>query len=159
MNLDKSLVKEIEIEADVDLLWKKFTTEEGLLSFFAPSVNFQFEIGGSFEMLFDLKKPIGLQGSEDCKILSFLPQKMISFSWNNPPKFEQIRDEKTWVVIQFQQIESNKTRIILTHLGWKDGPKWEGAYEYFDTAWDIVLKRLEYSIVKSPIDWENPYNG
>jgi uncharacterized protein YndB with AHSA1/START domain len=159
MNLDKRLVKEIEIESDIESLWQKFTTEEGLISFFAPAVHFQFEIGGSFEMLFDLKKPLGLQGSENCKILSFLPQKMISFSWNNPPKFEHIRDEKTWVVIEFQEIDNKKTRVILTHLGWKDGPEWEGAFEYFDKAWDIVLKRLEYSIIKSPVDWENPYYG
>lgn len=157
MNLEKSLIKEIEIEKDIEFIWNKFTTEEGLISFFAPKVNFQLSIGGPFEMLFDLKMPIGMQGSEDCKILSLLPQKMISFSWNNPPKFERIRDEKTCVVIEFQKVEENRTHITLTHLGWKDNPEWESAYEYFDNAWNIVLKRLEYSTNKSPIDWDNPY--
>ena len=159
MNQEKSLIKEIVIDKDIELVWEKFTTEEGLISFFAPEVNFELSVGGPFEMLFDLKMPIGLQGSEDCKILSFLPPKMISFSWNNPPKFEHIRNEKTWVVIEFQQIEAAKTHIILTHLGWKEDPEWEGAYEYFDNAWDIVLKRLEYSIIKEPVDWDNPYYG
>ena len=157
VNLEKSLVKEIEIEKDIELIWDKFTTEEGLKSFFAPKVNFELLIGGPFEMLFDLKMPIGQQGSEDCKILSFLPNKMLSFSWNNPPKFEHIRDEKTWVIIEFQTVEKNKTHIKLTHLGWNDNPEWEGAYEYFDNAWNIVLKRLEYSIIKNPIDWDKPY--
>lgn len=159
MNLDKKLVKEVEIETDIESLWQKFTTKQGLISFFAPAVNFQFEIGGSFEMLFDLKMPVGLQGSEDCKILSFLPQKMISFSWNNPPKFERIRDEKTWVVVEFQEIDTKKVLLTLTHLGWKDEPTWQGAFEYFDNAWDIVLKRMEYSIITGPVDWENPYYG
>jgi uncharacterized protein YndB with AHSA1/START domain len=157
MNSEKSLIKEIEIEKNIYSIWNKFTTEEGLISFFAPEVNFQLSIGGQFEMLFDLKMPLGLQGSEDCKILSFLPHKMLSFSWNNPPKFENIRDEKTWVVIEFVKIDENKTKITLTHLGWKDGPEWDGAYEYFNNAWNIVLKRLEYSIKENPIDWENPY--
>jgi uncharacterized protein YndB with AHSA1/START domain len=159
MNQEKSLIKEVVIEKDIDFVWNKFTTEDGLKSFFAPEVNFQLSIGGQFEMLFDLKMPIGLQGSEDCKILSYLPQKMLSFSWNNPPKFEHIRDEKTWVVIEFQNTDASKTHIKLTHLGWKEDPEWEGAYEYFDNAWDIVLKRLEYSIKNGPIDWDNPYYG
>lgn len=157
VNLEKSLIKEIEIEKDIEFIWDKFTTEEGLMSFFAPKVNFQLSIGGQFEMLFDLKMPMGLQGSEDCKILSFLPHKMISFSWNNPPKFEHIRDEKTWVIIEFQMSAENKTLIKLTHLGWKDNPEWEGAYEYFNNAWNVVLKRLEYSVNKNAIDWDNPY--
>jgi uncharacterized protein YndB with AHSA1/START domain len=156
MNLEKVLIKEIDIETDIELIWNKFTTREGLISFFAPKVNFQLTVGGPFEMLFDLKMPIGLQGSEDCKILSFLPYKMISFSWNNPPKFEQIRDEKTWVVVEFEKVEKNKTHVKLTHLGWYDDPKWESAYQYFDNAWNIVLKRLEFSI-NNPIDWDNPY--
>lgn len=157
MSFQKSLVKEIEIGKDIGSIWEKFTTEEGLISFFAPEVNFELSIGGQFEMLFDLKMPIGLQGSEDCKVLSFLPEKMISFSWNNPPKFEHIREEHTWVVVEFKKIEENRTHITLTHLGWQDGPEWEGAYEYFEIAWNIVLKRLEYSILNGPIDWENPY--
>jgi len=53
VNLEKSLVKEIEIAKDVELIWNKFTTEEGLISFFAPKVDFQLSIGGPFEMLFD----------------------------------------------------------------------------------------------------------
>ena len=61
------------------------------------------------------------------------------------------------MIIEFQKVEENKTHIKLTHLGWNDDPEWEGAYEYFDIAWNIVLKRLEYSVNKNSIDWDNPY--
>ena len=88
--------------------------------------------------------------------MSYLPQKMLSFSWNNPPKFENIRNERSWVIVEFEQ-EGNGTRITLTHLGWKEGEEWGQAYKYFMSAWNIVLGRLEYCTEYGPLNWGKPF--
>ncbi len=91
-----------------------------------------------------MDNPDGLKGSEDCKILSFLPNKMLSFSWNAPPQFKEIRESeyKTWVVINFEPISKIETRITLTHTGWPDNDQWTAVYNYFNKAWEMVLKSL-----------------
>lgn len=94
-----------------------------------------------------MENPVGLRGGEGCKILSFLPNKMLSFTWNAPPEYMEIRNHKhkTWVVVNFKFIDNKKTKVILYHLGWLKGKDWTDVYNYFDTAWDIVLEWFDKS--------------
>ncbi|MHB8132001.1 MAG: SRPBCC family protein [Mobilitalea sp.] len=137
------------INQSVNDLWTKWTTHDGLISFFGKDNKIELKIGGAFEIYFLLKNPVGLQGSEGCKILSFLPNRMLSFSWNVPPKFKELResDHKTWVVIEFKEINVQKTEILLIHLGWIDCIQWNEVFEYFNEAWESVLNHLEESFV------------
>ncbi len=106
--------------------------------------NIELKIGGKFEILFLLDNKPGLKGSEGCKILSFLPEKMFSFSWNAPPHIPEIRDltYKTWVVVEFIEINKHSTNIKISHLGWLQGEKWDETYRYFENAWPKVLEAL-----------------
>lgn len=151
---DKRIKKEIIISASVNDVWESWTTLEGVKSFFAPQAEIELSIGGKYEMYFLLKNPPGLRGGEGCKILSFLPKQMLSFSWNAPPQFPQVRQCFTWVVLLFTEITPQTTKITLTQLGWQSGSEWEKVYEYFNNAWEIVLKRLEQRFVQGPIRWD-----
>jgi hypothetical protein len=90
-----------------------------------------------------LDKPSGLKGSEGCKVLSYLPKKMFSFSWNAPPQFEEVRksDYKTWVVVEFNYISENQTEVTLHHVGWPTDERWTPVFDYFNKAWDFVLNQ------------------
>lgn len=131
----------------IDIVWEKWTTHEGLLTFFGHDNQIEFEIGGVYEIYFLMDNPLGLRGGEGNKILSYLPQKMLSFTWNAPPQYPEIRDHthKTWVVVEYQVIEKDKTEVTIHHLGWKEGEKWDEVYDYFDKAWVTVLDWLERS--------------
>jgi uncharacterized protein YndB with AHSA1/START domain len=91
-----------------------------------------------------MDNPVGLRGSETCKILSFLPNELLSFSWNAPPHFESVRNStyKTWVVVQFFPISESQTRIKLAHVGWPSGDDWDLVFNYFDKAWQMVLEGI-----------------
>jgi len=133
-----------EINTDVIEVWNCWTTEEGIKSFFAPECDIEFKIGGKYECYFTLTNEIGLRGSEDCKILSYLPYKMLSFSWGGRAKIHPtVRKEKTWVVIEFEKLGKNTTKIKFTNLGYKDGEEWDDAYTFFTNAWAGVLKQLK----------------
>jgi predicted enzyme related to lactoylglutathione lyase len=88
--------------------------------------------------------PIGKRGSEACKVLSYLPKKYLSFSWNAPPQFEEVRSStyNTWVVIEFNVLSNQQTELILTHLGWPKDERWNPVFDYFDKAWDQVFMSL-----------------
>ena len=145
---DKKILKTVEIPLSVKEAWRKWTTHEGLLTFFGEDNKIELFPGGAFEIYFLMDQPYGLRGSEGCKILSFLPEKMLSFTWNAPPSIPQIRksEYKTWVIVEFNSINKSNTEIILTHYGWPEDISWDSTYRYFDKAWESVLLWLQKSI-------------
>ena len=68
-----------------------------------------------------------------------------------------MRDQHTWVVVQFEPVDASSTRVTLTHLGWQTGGEWGQVFDYFVRAWDVVLGRLQYRFSNGPIDWHDPY--
>ncbi len=140
---DKILKKEITIPASLKQVWDAWTTTEGVKSFFSPAAKIELAIGGAYEIYFVLENPHGSKGSEDCRVLSFLPREMFSFEWNAPPEFGELRGQHTRVILQFQELESGKVKVILSQLGWGKGEDWGRLYDYFDKAWDYVLNNLK----------------
>ncbi len=141
----KCLHKIRVIPADQKTTWDKWTTHSGLKTFIGLDNKVDLIPGGPFEIYFLLENPPGTRGGEGNKVLSFLPNKMLSFTWNAPPSIPEVRNHahKTWVVIQLEEVDAGQTRVSLDHLGWLDGQKWDETYTYFDRAWDIVLDSLE----------------
>ena len=142
---------EIVVNASLDDVWRAWTTNEGVRSFFSERANVRLAIGGPFEMFFVSDAPKGQQGSEGCKILSYLPKEMLSFSWNAPPKFAHARGRFTWVVLRFEELSGSHVRVKLSHIGWREmktahpdhADEWDQVYEYFSAAWPRVLDNLK----------------
>jgi uncharacterized protein YndB with AHSA1/START domain len=149
--------KAVIVPASVDKVWEAWTTIEGVTTFFAPKASVELAVFGDYEMYFDPGQPKGQQGSEGCKILSFIVGEMLSFTWNAPPSMPTVRQARTWVVLHFYPHEGSQTRITLTHVGWKMGEEWQKALQYFNRAWEVVLGRLQYRFQKGPIDWKKPF--
>jgi uncharacterized protein YndB with AHSA1/START domain len=144
---DKIIKKSRIVRCSVDEVWHKWTTHEGLLTFFGADNNVELRLGGAFEIYFLMDNPKGLQGGEGCKIISYVPKKMLSFTWNAPPQYPEILNYpyKTWVVVHFKVQKNGTSKVILQHLGWPEGKQWDEVYNYFDVAWETVLNRLEKS--------------
>ena len=149
--------KSVVVNAGAYKVFDVWTTLKGIKSFFAPDARIELAINGTYEIYFDPGNKQGNKGSEGCKILSFVPGEMLSFTWNQPPSIPAIRHNRTWVVIHFTPVANNQTRVDVTHLGWGAGPDWQEALKYFDRAWEIVLGRLQYRFQSGPIDWKNPF--
>jgi uncharacterized protein YndB with AHSA1/START domain len=139
----RTLHKEIVVPAARDLVWTCWTTSEGMKSFFAPESKIELTPGGAYELYMNPLAAAGSRGSEGCKVLGFLPGEVLSFDWSAPPKFPEIRKERTCVVLRFEPAGEGKTRVILDHHGWGEGAKWDAVYQYFDGAWDFVLDLLK----------------
>jgi len=140
---ERQIVVEQAFSASPATLWNCWTREMGWL---VDRARIELRIGGPYELLFDLDQPVGLQGSEGCRILSFLPQRMLSFTWNAPPSLPNTRSHYTWVVLEFLS-EGAQTRLRLTHTGWPEEwteeSSWPATFAYFDRAWPRVFKALE----------------
>lgn len=139
---DKVIRKTVTVHASVEEAWTAWTTRDGLKRFFGRDNDVELRIGGKFEIYFLMNNPAGLRGSEGCTVLSFLPNRMLSFSWNAPPKYIEVRESqhKAWVVVMLGKLTGRETEVSLTHLGWPVRTEWDEVFEYFDSAWDQVLR-------------------
>ena len=145
MNItDKTIKKVLHHEATREKMWWFWTTSEGVKAFFCEASHIELTPFGAYEIYFSMDWPEGERGSEGCKVLSYLPQKMLSFSWNAPPKFEKVRNHtyQTWVVLEMEE-----NILTLTHLGWPEGQEWNDVYDYFDKAWSYVFEQLKGAIL------------
>src|SRR6185437_10414708 len=140
-----------DVNAPVSDVWRVFTTSEGAEEFFAQKADIKLAIGGSYEIQFDPNDE--RSGTKGLKILSYAPEEMISFQWNAPPQFPEVRNGGTWVVVEMRPIDSYRTHVAITHLGWKKGAEWDQAYAHFQRGWSELMGRLEKRFTDGPIDW------
>lgn len=139
----RSIIKKRTIKKSKSFIYNKWTTKEGLNSFFSADNKINIIPNGPYEIYFTLDETIKERGSEGCKVLSFIPNQMFSFTWNTPPVFKDLRNSgyHTWVVLEFIE-ENDNTVVRLSNLGYPEDEAWTPAYQYFDKAWDYVLDNL-----------------
>ena len=140
---EKIIRIEVYIPATREQLWNAWTTEEGVTSFFAPKAKIELKVGGAYECYFELDNPVGLQGSEGCKVLAFWPMDYVTFSWNAPATFPVEREQHTKVVVEIDRHDETHYRLILTHMGFGSGGRWDELVSFFDGAWTNVLDKLQ----------------
>lgn len=143
---DRTIVTEVVVPATPAQVWPLWTTSEGLASWLVPA-DVELRIGGKYEWFFRPDAPYGLRGGEHCRVLSWIPERMISFTWNAPPEQPLTRPQHTWVVVELEAVPDG-TRIRLTHTGWPAagladaaGP-WVETFAYFERAWGSVMREL-----------------
>jgi uncharacterized protein YndB with AHSA1/START domain len=145
------IVVEAVIPAMPGDVWKCWATEEGMKSFMTDC-KIELKIGGAYELYFGGKDvPAGERGSEGCKVLSYEPGRMLSFTWNAPPKFAHARAERTWVVVHVEPHGAHATKVTLKHYGFAEkaaefpghAGEWKEARAYFANAWPHVTGALK----------------
>lgn len=142
----RRIEKVVTVRAPRAEVWRRFTTSEGVGRWLSPKTKIELTVGGPWEVYFLDEQPIGSRGSEECRVLSFLPERMLSFTWNAPPHLTKTRHAHTWVVVELADVAGG-TQVTLTQLGWPtDGlanePEWEATFQYFDRAWGKALEAL-----------------
>ena len=140
----RELRKEITIAAPVEQVWAVWTDPEAL-GFLSGKSNIELRIGGPYEWFLDgPPDEDGRRGGEGCRILAFLPYRVLAFDWSFPPSIPSLRGSqaKTQVVVRFDEA-STGTRLRFSQIGWKEGEDWAAGYAYFDEAWDYVLQAMK----------------
>jgi len=141
---DKQIIKTTTIAAPVDSVWQSWSTAEGLTAFLGVPAIMQLKRGGPFELHFDPTAEPGQRGSEGSTVISYVPQEMISFTWNAPPSIPTVRNHeyKAWVTVFLKPVATG-TEVRLVHTGWPEGKDWDKTFAYFDSAWGRVLAALK----------------
>lgn len=152
---ERAIEGEVLVNAPADEVWAAWTTERGIVSFFAPACNVELRIDGPYEIFFLPDAEPGMRGADDMRILAFQEGQMLSFTWNAPPSLPEVRGQRTHVTVRLEPVDRDHTRVLLHHDGWGDGGQWDKAFEYFGRAWnEVVLPRLAARFESGPVDWD-----
>lgn len=153
---DRVLRAELTLDAPVGEVWRVWTTDDGIRSFFAPGSRIEPLVDGAYEVFFDPKAPSGHRGADGMRILVFEPNQRLAFTWNAPPELPYVRGQRTVVTLEFTAVDATRSRLEFTHAGWGDGPEWDAAYAYFEKAWgEFVLPSLVHRFEQGPINWQS----
>ncbi len=149
---ESSFVVEADVDAPVELVYAAWTDPKAFRESYAPEsqtlvAQIDLAVGGRYEILWD-----GVTGSNDCQILAFIPNHMISFSWNAPPEQKDSRAQRTWVVVEFDATAGGRTHVRLTHLGFGRAEHWEETKAYFQKAWPHVLAQFAKNLAAAHRD-------
>lgn len=150
---ERSIDKQVVVNATLDQLWAAWTTREGIVGFFAPDAVIDARVGGAFHIHIDPFGRPGMKGADDMRFMALQPPTMLSFDWNAPPHLAQARQQRTFVVVRLKDLDGKSTQVNLTHIGWGDGGEWDLTYNYFDKAWGNVLGNLKKRFDSGPQDW------
>jgi uncharacterized protein YndB with AHSA1/START domain len=85
----RAFASQLSIAAPIETVFAVWSAGEFFAQTYDPGsatlkVKIDLVIGGRYEWLWD-----GETGSNDCQVLSFIPDRMISFSWNAPPSHSE----------------------------------------------------------------------
>jgi len=153
---ERALRMSIEINAPLDSVWARWTTDAGRKKFFAPSSRMELATLGYMEILFAPQAPEGQRGAENNRVLAVQEKQMLSFTWDAPPQFPEIRKQRTSVVLRFYKVNDAKTLVVFNQSGWGTGTDWDTVYKYFTNAWStFVLPNLKYSLEVGPLNWSD----
>jgi uncharacterized protein YndB with AHSA1/START domain len=159
---ERELVKEkiinlyVKINSPIDSVWSRWSSDKGVRKFFAPACDYEFKPQGKLGIYFAPHAPKGQRGAEDNLILAIEEKKMISFTWDAPPQFPEIRKQRTLVTLRFYPTSRDETLVTLSQTGWGQGEDWTTVRNYFVQAWaGFVLPNLKYSLEVKPVDWSD----
>ncbi|MCW5724203.1 MAG: SRPBCC domain-containing protein [Maricaulaceae bacterium] len=139
---ERAVTASVIAEAPVAEVWALWTTEAGFTSFFSPAARIELRPQGPFEAYFLPDAAPGQRGSEDTIILGFQEERMLSATWALPPYMAEVRPHHTHLLIRFEPLDEDRTRVTLTHSGWGEGEAWDTAFAYFERVWPHVLDAM-----------------
>lgn len=140
---ERAVTASVELDMPVSEAWRLWTTNEGIASFFAPAANIELRPQGPFEIFILPDAEPGQRGSEGTIILGYQDERMLSVSWALPPYMTEVRPHHTHLLLRFEPLGEDRSRVTLTHSGWGEGGAWDAAFSYFDGIWPRVLAGMQ----------------
>ncbi len=124
---------EAVVRATLEEAWDVFTTPAGYRLLGVPQAEFDLRLGGTIRTHYDPQKKIGDEGTIVHEILAYEPLRMIAGRTHVPDGAKDEKPlERCWGVTRLEPVAPDRTRIVLTILGWGDDEASRKAYEFFD---------------------------
>ena len=148
--------KAVIVAASETDVWAAWTTVEGAKTFLAPGARIDARPGGPYEIWFFPEAPEGSRGCDGCTVISVDAPRRLVFTWSFPPSIPELRDKGTRARVTVELLPASvagTTLVSLVHDEFPEGEAGAKGRAYFETAWDVVLARLQQRFRHGPVDW------
>ncbi len=147
---DMREVYEAEINADIDDVWKAFSTSEGLQAWMAPVVEIDMTVGGKMKSNYNPDGKIGDPESIENTILSYDPKRMLSLKATKFPEGFPFAEaaENAWSVFYFSEISPEITKITIVGLGYTQSEESKAMREMFSDSNRHMIEQLKRALEK-----------
>jgi uncharacterized protein YndB with AHSA1/START domain len=141
----RTLQESVEIQAPVATLWKAFTDVEEFKRWNSPVAAIDLRVGGALEASYDPSRKIGDPDNIRHRIITFLPQRLIVFQNIQAPKELPHADlfQKTVIVLEYQPLAPDRTRVVLSCTGWGTDPDSDQIYAFFRADNAELLEKMK----------------
>lgn len=139
------LTHEGEVNASVHEVWKAYTTKEGLESWMVAHADIALKVGGTMRTLYDPKGTLGDSKTIENTILSYEPERMLSFRVSRTPDGFPFPNavKNMWTVVYFEALSPQKTRLREVSLGFGDDDESKKMREFFDSGNAATMAQLQ----------------
>ncbi|HDS02752.1 MAG TPA: hypothetical protein ENN72_03480 [Firmicutes bacterium] len=138
----------VDLRLSAGRAWKLFASPSGgFKPFLSPLADIQYPLSGIQGPLSE-KTPVDSPDHLLFEITGYLPGEIIVMRiLNTPLGFPHPEIAKRLIVfLQLIPISSQKTRIVYSMAGWRDGDVWNDFYDFFDYTNQLILKRITEKI-------------
>ncbi len=122
---------ETVVSVAASAVWKAISTREGLSAWAARDALVELKINGLYELYFFPEKEPGKRGMEGNTILSYLPEKMLSYKGGMP---------NTWTV---WTLDSRGDSTVVTFSAIGVGEEWTSQLPHYQNALADYVKGLK----------------
>jgi len=134
-----------ELQIAVEDLWALWTEPDKIGKWLAGGATIDLRVGGTYQltghlMSRPLSQPVG------GPIVGLEEEYVLKVSWKLPTELGAAADSAsppTTLVVLFQPLGPNRTRLRLEHDGWRDGDEWAAAVRWHTEVWTEVMNRLK----------------
>lgn len=142
--MNKIIFLSITLNTSPERAFALFSQPELLQSWLAPKAEVELELGGKYELFWDLAD-LSSNSTQGCCITALVPQHLLAFEWRSPRQFQHFAnqaDPLTHCVLSFQPVAGG-VNLHLLHSGWRHTPEWEAAREWQEASWQMAFAALE----------------
>jgi uncharacterized protein YndB with AHSA1/START domain len=137
------ITKTIVIDAPPDIVFKAISDPAELTNWFPDHAILEPRVGGKVRFSFYKEKSAAEHQRDflqEGTVKEFIPGKKLSYTWrfNDTPEFPE-----TIVTWELEEIDHNKTRVVLNHLGFTGKETGKLSSTEFDNGWTYFLDRLD----------------
>ena len=142
---DDRLVHEGVVAAPVKDVWAALTTEEGQESWMVAHSELELKVGGLMRTHYDPKGRIGDPKTIENTIISYDPERMLSFRVTKAPDGFPFPNAVTsmWTVIYLEAAGPRATRVRFVGLGFGGDEESVKMRAFFDRGNAYTLKKLQ----------------
>jgi len=161
--MDRVLHRSVRLRCSTALAFELFTLNTHLQEWLAEAADVEPVVGGRYEIFWDPENR-EVNSTLGCRVTAVQGGELIAFEWRGPVQFRDVMndaDPLTHVVVAFMpsSTDANWTDVHIIHSGWRSGPEWAAAADYFEKAWSLSLARLERLVNEGSLSLSEAADG